>query len=98
MSLDSDLIAAFADTWATKEITFGDQVTRGYFEQADRPLQTANGIIVELVTTMSIRTGSLVGVKKDSEVVIEGVMYFVEYVGKIEDGSMTELTIVEPEE
>jgi hypothetical protein len=96
MSLESDLASAFADPFATKEIVFGAQRTRGFYAQDHRQMQTQEGqVVVALATTFQYQTSTLTDVARDSEVTITGVGDFtVDHREQLEDGLVSELWLV----
>jgi hypothetical protein len=99
VSLESDLTAAFADPFATKEIIFGAQRTRGYFDQAHRQMQTQEQqVVIARVNTFQYQTSALTDVVRDSEVSIDGVNYTVDHREQLEDGLVSELWLVPAEE
>jgi hypothetical protein len=99
VSLESDLAAAFADPFATKEIIFGAQRTRGYFDQGHRQMQAQEGqVVVARVTTFQYQTSALTDVVRDSEVSIDGAGYTVDHREQLEDGLISELWLVEASE
>jgi hypothetical protein len=99
VTLDSDLAAAFADPFATKEIIFGAQRTRGYFDRGVRQMQTQEQqVVLARVTTFQYQTSALTDVVRDSAVSIDGVNYTVDHRELIEDGLVSELWLVEVSE
>lgn len=97
MSVETDIAAAFADTFATKEIVFGSESTRGFFESSDRIVQTDAGQHMELVTSIKVQTGSI-SAAREQEVQVSGETWIVDYKQKLGGGYLTEIFLTKPEE
>lgn len=94
--MDPHLEQAFADPLLTVPVVFDGQNTTGIFSEEDHVVNNDElGAVQIRGTSIGIMTGSLTGLAADSPIIVDGIAYEVRRFGKVHDGKLTIVEIVE---
>jgi hypothetical protein len=92
--LSADLDAVYADPLFSSDVAFGAQLTKGHLNWTDTVQNDkSGGSVFVRKRILEIRTGTLTGLKQDSNVTIDGTVYVVEDINHRDDGLVTEVMV-----